>query len=146
MIESKEDINKIDPNRPVSLYSQTTKRIEDFHEIAGLVKEKVSPGVPVEIKDTICRQVSNRVPHLKKFAQQYDLVLLVAGQKSSNGNYLFTVCKEQNQNTYRISRIDDIDVNWFNGVGSVGICGATSTPNWLMNEVANWIKEKFSDT
>ncbi|MCY1720315.1 4-hydroxy-3-methylbut-2-enyl diphosphate reductase [Prolixibacteraceae bacterium Z1-6] len=140
IIESIDDVNKIDMNRPVALYSQTTKRIEDFHEIAKLVKEKIQPGLPVEIKDTICRQVSNRVPNLKNFASKYDLVLFVAGQKSSNGKYLYTICKEVNDATYRISKVNEINKDWFAGVESVGICGATSTPNWLMEEVADWVK------
>uniref|UniRef100_UPI003217EB9B 4-hydroxy-3-methylbut-2-enyl diphosphate reductase n=1 Tax=uncultured Draconibacterium sp. TaxID=1573823 RepID=UPI003217EB9B len=140
IIESIDDVGKIDMSRPVALYSQTTKRIEDFHEIAKLVKEKIEPGIPVEIKDTICRQVSNRVPNLKNFAGKYDVVLFVAGQKSSNGKYLYTICKEVNRASYRISKINEIDKAWFTGAESVGICGATSTPNWLMEEVAEWIK------
>ena len=143
IIESIADVDKIDMNRPVALYSQTTKRIEDFHEIAKEVKSKVAPGIPVEIKDTICRQVSNRVPNLKEFATKYDLILFVAGQKSSNGKYLYTICKEVNSDTYMISKIDEIDKSWFKGVKSVGICGATSTPNWLMEEVAEWVKSNF---
>ena len=143
IIEKKEDIYKIDPCRPISLYSQTTKRIEDFHEIAKLVVEKTKNGVQVEIKDTICRQVSNRVPHLKKFVKNYDMVLFVAGKKSSNGKYLYSICKEENPNSYIISRISEIDKKWFENVNSVGICGATSTPDWLMKDVSDWIAENF---
>lgn len=143
VIENAGDVDKIDPARPVSLYSQTTKRIEDFHQIAGIIQSKMNPGVPVEIKDTICRQVSNRVPHLRNFVKNYDLVLFVAGEKSSNGQYLFSICREENPKTFRISKTDDIQSEWFGGVASVGICGATSTPNWLMEEVANWINQKF---
>ncbi len=143
VIENASDVNKIDPSRPVSLYSQTTKRIEDFHQIAGIIQSKMTPGVPVEIKDTICRQVSNRVPHLRNFVKNYDLVLFVAGEKSSNGQYLFSICREENPKTFRISKTEDIQTEWFGGVTSVGICGATSTPNWLMEEVADWINQKF---
>lgn len=143
VIENAGDVNKIDPSRPVSLYSQTTKRIEDFHQIAGIIQSKMNTGVPVEIKDTICRQVSNRVPHLRNFVKNYDLVLFVAGEKSSNGQYLFSICKEENPKTFRISKTEDIQAEWFGGVTSVGICGATSTPNWLMEEVADWINQKF---
>jgi len=143
IVESIADIDKIDFARPVALYSQTTKRIEDFNDIANLVKSLIKPGVSVEIKDTICRQVSNRVPNLKIFTSKYDLILFVAGKKSSNGKYLFSVCKEENPNSHSISKIDEIDNNWFLGVSSVGICGATSTPNWLMEEVANWVTENF---
>jgi 4-hydroxy-3-methylbut-2-enyl diphosphate reductase len=143
IVESVEDIEKIDISRPVSLYSQTTKKIEDFNEIAKLVQSRMQPGVPVEIKDTICRQVSNRVPNLRQFASKYDLVLFVAGKKSSNGQYLYSICKEENQHSYFISSIGEINKTWFENVTSVGICGATSTPNWLMGKVADWVKENF---
>ncbi len=143
IVESITDVEKIDMSRPVSLYSQTTKRIEDFNKIAELVKSKIKPGVAVDIKDTICRQVSNRVPNLKVFTSKYDLILFVAGKKSSNGQYLFSVCKEENPNSHSISQTDEIDNSWFLEVNSVGICGATSTPNWLMEEVANWVTENF---
>ena len=144
IIEGTDELSKIDPSRPVAFYSQTTKRVEDFHALAGMVKEKMKPGVPVEIKDTICRQVSNRVPNLKEFVRKFDMVLFVAGVKSSNGQYLFSVCKEENPNTRLISDSAELDENWFAGVNSVGICGATSTPAWLMDEVADWIKSRFS--
>ena len=143
IVENIKDVGKIDMSRPVSLYSQTTKRIEDFHEIAELVHSSIKPGVPVEIKDTICRQVSNRVPNLKKFAAQYDLILFVAGKKSSNGQYLYSICKEENAKSHFISKIEEIDQRWFSNVESVGICGATSTPNWLMEEVAAWVSKNF---
>jgi len=146
VLENKDDIVKIDPSRPVSLYSQTTKRIEDFYEIADAVKNYVNPGLRVDIKDTICRQVSNRVPHLKKFAQNYDMILFVAGEKSSNGRYLFSICNEENPNSHLIARIEDIQSEWFENVESVGICGATSTPNWLMENVQEWITMKFNQT
>ncbi len=144
VIESIDEVNKIDFTRPVALYSQTTKRVEDFHAIANLVKSKMKPGIPVEIKDTICRQVSNRVPNLKKFASSFDMVLFVAGVKSSNGQYLYTICREENPNSHFISKLEEIDQQWFNGVESVGICGATSTPNWLMEKVAGWIDQKYN--
>ncbi len=145
IIEGIADVEKIDMNRPVALYSQTTKRIEDFHEIAKTVKEKIQPGIPVEIKDTICRQVSNRVPNLKEFATKYDLILFVAGQKSSNGKYLYTICKEVNTDTHMVSNTSEIEKSWFANVKSVGICGATSTPNWLMEEVAEWVRTNFNE-
>jgi len=144
LLESIDDVDKIDFSRPVWLYSQTTRRIEDFEAIAKLVKSKMKPGVPIDIKDTICRQVSNRVPHLKKFVVNYDLILFVAGSKSSNGKYLFTICKESNPHSYPISKPDEINPDWFEGVNSVGICGATSTPNWLMEEVAGWVNQRFN--
>lgn len=143
IVESIAEIDKIDTTKPVSLYSQTTKRLEDFYQIAGLVKSKMQPGVPVEIKDTICRQVSNRVPNLKMFSKNFDMILFVAGRKSSNGQYLFRICKEENPNSFIISRTDEIQREWFSGVNSVGICGATSTPNWLMEDVAEWVKNNI---
>lgn len=143
VLESIDDIHQIDFSKPVSLYSQTTKRVEDFYHIADTVKSSMKPGVPVEIKDSICRQVSNRVPHLRKFVLDFDLILFVAGHKSSNGKYLYTICKEENERTYHISRTSEIDPDWLEGVTSVGICGATSTPNWLMEEVADWIRERY---
>ncbi len=143
ILENMDDVVKVDPSRPVALYSQTTKRIEDFYDIAQSVKEKMQPGVPVEIKDTICRQVSNRVPNLKKFATQFDLILFIAGEKSSNGRYLYTICKEVNPRSHKIANIEEIDPAWFDGVESVGICGATSTPNWLMEKAAEWVHQNF---
>lgn len=143
ILESINDINLIDFSRPVSLYSQTTKRVEDFYAIADKVKSNMKPGVPIEIKDSICRQVSNRVPNLKLFAEKFDVILFVAGHKSSNGRYLFTVCKEENPRTYHISRSSEIDPVWLEGAESVGICGATSTPNWLMEDVAGWINQRY---
>ena len=143
IIEKIEDLEKIDMNRPVSLYAQTTKRIEDYGEVADLIRAKIKPGVQVKVKDSICRQVSNRVPNLKIFAKKFDLLLFVAGRKSSNGQYLYTICREENSNAQFISGTDEIKNSWFVGVESVGICGATSTPNWLMEEVADWVTENF---
>ncbi len=144
VIESINELDKIDYSRPVSLYSQTTKRIEDFYAIAEEVKSRMNPGLQLEIKDTICRQVSNRVPNLKKFAANFDLILFVAGKKSSNGQYLYSICKETNDNSYIIADTAEINKDWFSSVESVGICGATSTPNWLMDEVASWIHSNFN--
>jgi 4-hydroxy-3-methylbut-2-enyl diphosphate reductase len=143
ILESINDLNLIDFSRPVSLYSQTTKRVEDFYAIADKVKSNMKPGVPLEIKDSICRQVSNRVPSLKQFAKKFDVILFVAGHKSSNGRYLFTVCKEENPRTHHISRTSEIDQTWLEGAKSVGICGATSTPNWLMEDVAKWVNQQY---
>ena len=143
IVEKIEDINKVDLNRPVSLYAQTTKRIEDFKEVADLISAKIKPGVPVKIKDSICRQVSNRVPNLKKFAKNYDLILFVAGKKSSNGQYLYAICREENANAQFISGTEEIINSWFDGAESVGICGATSTPDWLIEEVAKWVTKNY---
>ena len=144
VVENKSDISKIDPNRQVLLYSQTTKRIEDFYEIAEIIKKHMNYGIQVHINDTICRQVSNRVPHLKKFAANFDMILFVASEKSSNGKYLCSICREENKNTNMISKIEDIKTEWFENVESVGITGATSTPNWYMEQIYSWINEKFN--
>lgn len=144
LVENINDIEKIDFSRPVWLYSQTTRRIEEFQKIAEAVKSRMKPGVQAEIKDTICRQVSNRVPHLRKFVRNFDLVLFVAGHKSSNGKYLFSVCREENPNSYHIAQPGEMDPDWFDEVDSVGICGATSTPNWLMEEVAKSVDQRFN--
>ena len=143
IIESVEDLDKIDYTRPVCLYSQTTMRIDEFRRIARLIKQNMKPGVKVEIRDTICRQVANRVPRLKEFAKNFDLFLFVAGAKSSNGKYLFSVCREVNPNAHYISGPADLDPLWFEGKASIGISGATSTPEWLMKEVALHIKNTF---
>ncbi len=143
IVENTNDIQKIDMTRPVSLYAQTTKPIDQFKEIAGIITEKIKPNVDVEIKDTICRQVSNRVPNLKRFVARFDLILFVAGKKSSNGQYLFSVSKKENPNSHFISKIEEINKSWFTGVSTVGICGATSTPNWLMEQVEKWISDNF---
>jgi len=144
VLENIDDIHRIDFSRPVTFFSQTTKRIEEYYAIAEKIRANMKPGVPLEIKDSICRQVSNRVPHLKQFVRNFDLVLFVAGHKSSNGKYLFSICKEENPRTFHISRASEIDASWFEGVDSVGICGATSTPDWLMEEVKEWIDRRYN--
>jgi 4-hydroxy-3-methylbut-2-en-1-yl diphosphate reductase len=141
IVENCDDVYKIDFNRPVCLYSQTTKGVEDFYKIAGKIKANMKPGVYLEINDTICRQVSNRVPRLREFAIKYDIILFVAGQKSSNGRFLYHICKDVNTNTHYVSRVEDIDPEWFRGAGSVGISGATSTPDWVIQEIAARVEE-----
>ncbi len=143
IVETAGDIGKIDMSRPVTLYAQTTRPIDQFNEIAGGIADKIDTNVSLEIKDTICRQVSNRVPNLRIFVSEYDLILFVAGKKSSNGQYLFSVSKEENPNSFFISEVSEIDKAWFKGVKSVGVCGATSTPNWLMEEIADWVSVNF---
>ncbi len=136
IISNKEDIDKIDFNRPVTLYSQTTKPLAGFREIADLIRERADGRIPVEIKDTVCRQVSNRAPHLEKFAARHDVIIFVSGKKSSNGVVLFTVCQKVNPRSHMVEDTTEIQKEWFSGAESAGICGATSTPQWLMEEVA----------
>lgn len=136
VIEKKEDIDKLDFNKDIYLFSQTTKSIDDFNEIVKEIETRVGEKVNFHFFDTICRQVANRMPNIKKFASLHDLVLFVAGEKSSNGKVLLGECKKANPNTYLISDSDGIDPEWLKNIESVGICGATSTPKWLMEEVA----------
>lgn len=139
ILESTEDSDKIDLNRPVVLFSQTTKSVEDFKKLTQSIREKSTSG-KVETHDTICRQVSNRVPHLEKFASRFDLIIFVGGRQSSNARVLFDVCKKQNKRSYFVFAPEDVQSEWFQDVETVGICGATSTPQWLMEKVAERIQ------
>ncbi|EOZ95969.1 4-hydroxy-3-methylbut-2-enyl diphosphate reductase [Indibacter alkaliphilus LW1] len=135
-----QDINELDlPNLPrnITLYSQTTKSTDKFYEINQILKEN---GITVNTNDTICRQVSNRDKELRDFAEKFDHIVFVSGTKSSNGKVLYNVCKEKNSNTYFISNPEQVDKNWFKNGESVGICGATSTPMWLMEQVKERIE------
>ncbi|GAB3330632.1 4-hydroxy-3-methylbut-2-enyl diphosphate reductase [Marivirga atlantica] len=118
--------------KQLTLYSQTTKSTDKFYEIKKILTDN---GISVNANDTICRQVSNRDKELRSFAQQYDKIIFVSGTKSSNGKVLYNVCKEQNPNSYFISNTNELDKGWFSQDDRVGICGATSTPMWLMEEV-----------
>jgi 4-hydroxy-3-methylbut-2-en-1-yl diphosphate reductase len=120
----------------ITLYSQTTKSTDKFYEINNLLKDK---GIEVNTNDTICRQVSNRDKELRDFAKNFDRIVFVSGTKSSNGKVLYNVCKETNPNTYFVSNPDQVDVSWFVANESIGICGATSTPMWLMERVRDRI-------
>ncbi|MCK9562098.1 MAG: 4-hydroxy-3-methylbut-2-enyl diphosphate reductase [Bacteroidales bacterium] len=140
VISSEEDLKTIDFSRPVSLYSQTTKNLTDFNHISDTIKSKTAD---FESHDTICRQVSNREQQLRVFAKKYDMILFVSGKKSSNGKVLFSYCKEENPQTFFVSdpqEIHNIDINPHH---SIGICGATSTPRWLMEAVQKELETKF---
>lgn len=143
IIQDKTDIDKIDFSRPATLFSQTTRSIDEFNLVSEEIKSRIENEAKLKINDTICRQVANRVPKLQSFATRFDLILFVSGKKSSNGKYLFEVCKQKNPNTNFVSNTDDLNPAWFEGISTVGICGATSTPQWLMEQVADWIKERF---
>jgi len=139
VIEHSDDFKKVDPLRPVVIFSQTTKSVDDFRQLTENIKDHAQTN-RVEVHDTICRQVSNRVPHLQKFSERFDVVVFVGGRYSSNAQVLFDVCKRQNDCSYFVSSPDDLQSNWFSGVNTVGVCGATSTPQWLMEKVAEKIK------
>lgn len=140
--ETLDDIEKIDKNYPVVVFSQTTKTIEGFRELNDTL---IARGYNVvKSNDTICRKVSNRVPILKDFSKEHDVVIFVGGKKSSNAKWLYSVCKENNERSFFVSEIEEIKKEWFERCKSVGICGATSTPQWLMEEVANFIDKNYN--
>lgn len=145
VVESINDIDAIDFGKPICLYSQTTKSIEGFKalkaEIERRIAETGSDLSTFESHDTICRQVANRQPQLMQFALANDVIIFVSGKKSSNGKVLYEVCRSQNEQTYMVEDENEIESSWFNQAQSVGICGATSTPRWLMERVAQHIRE-----
>ena len=130
---------KVDFSRPIFFLSQTTKPLSLFNEMADIIK-KESLSDTIIIKDTICRNVSNRGPHLQEFALKYDLVLFISGKESSNGAVLYEQCKISNNNCYKIEDENDIEPSMLKGVNSIGICGATSTPRWLMEQVKIYLE------
>lgn len=134
VIEKFEDVMQLDFARNIYLYSQTTKSLDEFHRIINYIQQHISDGATFQSFDTICRQVANRMPNIKAFASRHDLVLFVCGHKSSNGKVLYGECKSVNQNTYQIEGPSEIDPSWLKGIATVGICGATSTPKWLMEQ------------
>ena len=146
VVNSKEDLlDKVDFSKPVNLFSQTTQSIEGFNDIVKTIETKQKEEGATDnfiIHDTICRQVSHRAPQMKTFSENHDVVLFVSGKKSSNGKYLYGVCKDTNSRSYFISSKEEIDYSWFNDGDSIGICGATSTPRWLMDEVAESIEKR----
>ena len=146
IVTTKDDLTKINFDKPIYIYSQTTKSPKAFQEIVNEIEKELKKlGKDADLKfvvhDTLCRQVSSREPQLKMFASENDIIVFVSGTKSSNGKMLFLSCKEKNHNSYFVSDTSEIDRNWFRGASSVGVCGATSTPRWLMDEVANYISD-----
>lgn len=142
VIENLDDAKSLDFNRDIQLYSQTTKPLSGFREIVKYISENIMPGASFNYFDTICRQVANRMPNICQFAEKHDLVLFVCGKKSSNGKVLYGECSRVNPNTYMVDEPSDIDFSWFEGVDTVGICGATSTPKWLMEDCRDAILAK----
>ena len=144
VVESPEDLDKVDMNKNILLFSQTTTSIEHFREIIELISQKKSENVTFNFFDKICRQVANRIPNIRKFATQFDLVLFVTGRKSSNGKVLYEECRQVNPNTQLVYSTKDIQKSWFEHVESVGICGATSTPIWLMEKVEEFVNKEYN--
>lgn len=147
IIMNDEDLDQIDFNRPITLFSQTTKSTEGFYSIKAKIEERIKASRGVELQmidfnanDSICRQVSNREPQLNKFAQAHDVVIFVSGKKSSNGKALYQVCKSVNSNSHFVENESEIQLDWFEGAVTVGICGATSTPMWLMERISAFIR------
>lgn len=140
VVENPDDLNKIDFTKPISLYSQTTKSPEGFRQVVGLINERYRFKHGFNYYDTICRQVAGRVEGLRKFAGSYDVVLFVSGSKSSNGKVLYEECRKVNPRTFLVSDIGNIDAEWFRDADRIGICGATSTPRWLMEKISAHVR------
>jgi 4-hydroxy-3-methylbut-2-enyl diphosphate reductase len=146
VVMGESDLDKIDFNRPVTLFSQTTKSTKGFYEISKKIEDRIkeAKGELTELdynaNDSICRQVSNREPQLKKFAEDNDVILFVSGKKSSNGKALYQVCLSQNPRSFFVENETELDPEWFHFGDKVGICGATSTPMWLMEQVKSYVE------
>ena len=134
VIENLSEVHRLDFSKDIRLYSQTTKSLDEFRQIVTYIKEHISPEASFEYYDTICRQVANRMPNIQTFAANHDLIFFVCGRKSSNGKILFHECQKVNSNTFLIDQPEEIDRKMLEGATSIGICGATSTPKWLMEE------------
>jgi 4-hydroxy-3-methylbut-2-enyl diphosphate reductase len=134
VIEGMKEVDRLDFTKDIRLYSQTTKSLDEFRQIVEYIQEHIAPEATFEYHDTICRQVANRMPNIRQFAANHDLIFFVCGRKSSNGKILFHECKQVNPNTYLIDQPGEIDRSVLKGARSIGICGATSTPKWLMEE------------
>lgn len=135
VVEDLTQLDKVDLTKDIALYSQTTKSLHGFAKMREFISQCKSPSSTFNSYDTICRQVANRVEHIRQFASNHQLVLFVSGKKSSNGKILYNECLEVNSNTHFISNENEIDPNWITDIESIGICGATSTPRWLMDNV-----------
>lgn len=141
VVECERDLDALDFSRPVYLLSQTTQSLELFRHVERSIEERIYDASALTVNDTICRQVSSREQHLREFAARYDAVVFVCGRKSSNGRVLFEVCRSANARTYNVEDSGELRPEWFEGVESVGVCGATSTPKWLMERLAEAIDD-----
>lgn len=141
VIEKPEEVEHLDFGRDIYLYSQTTKSLDGFRQVVTYIEQHILPTATFHYYDTICRQVANRMPHIRDFASKHDVVLFVCGKKSSNGKALFEQCLKTNTRSYMIDAASEINTRWLENCNSVGICGATSTPKWLMEECKVRIEE-----
>ena len=142
IIENEDDLTKIDFTKNVRLFSQTTKSLEGFNHLIKTISERMAPNAIFEYSDTICRQVANRIPNIAIFAKKNDIILFVSGKKSSNGKVLYEHSKSINPNTFLINDPEEVDDLNLDLTKKIGICGATSTPSWLMEAVAERLKQK----
>ena len=143
VVEREDDLSQIDFSRPIFFLSQTTQSVALFWHLAEAMKHRLGDEKMLTVDDTICRRVSNREKALSEFATQFDVVVFVCGKKSSNGKVLFDVCRKANERCYNIEEESELQAEWFENCQSVGICGATSTPAWLMSRVAEAIEMRF---
>lgn len=143
VVEDVSQLSRIDFSRPVALYSQTTMPLDGFRNMITEIQRRKAPDVEFRYFDTICRQVANRVNHLREFAATHEVVLFVAGAKSSNGKVLFSECHDVNPRTHLVSTAADFNPEWIAGASSIGICGATSTPRWLMEQVRDIVNDSI---
>ena len=146
VIEKAEEVKKLDLNKSVRLFSQTTKSLDEFQEIVAYIKQNISPEATFQYYDTICRQVANRMPKLREFAATHDLIFFVSGKKSSNGKMLFEECLKVNANSHLIDNEKEIDPSLLQNVQSIGVCGATSTPKWLMEKIYSHIQSLIEES
>lgn len=144
VIETPEEAARLDFGRSIRLYSQTTKSLDGFRQVVEYIRAHISPGATFEYYDTICRQVANRIPNIRQFAASHDLVFFVSGKKSSNGKMLFDECRKVNPNSHLIDSKTEIVPALLEQARSIGVCGATSTPKWLMEEISEAIREELA--
>jgi 4-hydroxy-3-methylbut-2-enyl diphosphate reductase len=144
VVENLRDVKELDFTRDIYLYSQTTKNLDEFHEIIEFIQGHIAEGATFRSFDTICRQVANRMPAIAAFAERHDLILFVSGRKSSNGRVLFNECLQRNPRSHHIESPAEIEMAWLEGVETIGICGATSTPKWLMEQCRDYILNKMN--
>lgn len=144
VVENLRDVKELDFTRDIYLYSQTTKNLDEFHEIIEFIQGHIAEGATFRSFDTICRQVANRMPAIAAFAERHDLILFVSGRKSSNGRVLFNECLQRNPRSHHIESPAEIEMSWLEGVETIGICGATSTPKWLMEQCRDYILNKMN--
>lgn len=141
VLEQLSDVDKLDFTKDITVFSQTTKSVEGLQQVGQAIRNRLPKEKQMELYDTICRQVSNRIPHIKEFAQQFDAIIFIAGEKSSNGRILFNECHSVNPNSFFIHSPEDVSPEMIAPFDSIGICGATSTPLWQMEAVEKQAQE-----